>query len=477
MEIARTLVSRAVTTAATTTTATTKPAAPATPLTPALNDAVVRNVLRIAGPVTNQVPTSVADPRRTGPIMAPFDPGRLGVEVALPKPLAIGILGERAKAAGLSEAEAQKLQSILTNSKDYAADAKFVRDLLGTENPARALRTFNDLDGMRKQHPDRITGDVMRALTLGVGEARTSATQGREGILGKTQAMKAAEALVNMPANEYSLIKGAFNRAGQGGGVASDAHTERALILKATAARLDSLGNPSWIGEMLSQAGVPLPATKEILDYANTIRGRNNDELIRRSSVMDLDGDGVDEALQQRFSHSCGPAALQIARAEADPVYAWRLHNEAIHSTSTTGAIANEQKSVLEGNGGKAVARGSSGGVGMSIDDPLNDIVSPWSNRSYGRHDLANTNAARTGAVDYMEALLNNGVDVPIRVEWNSGGAHFLMATDVRGTGDNREFLVTDPWTGRTEWIRRADIVNGNTNFFAGTGRLANYYS
>jgi len=47
-----------------------------------------------------------------------------------------------------------------------------------------------------------------------------------------------------------------------------------------------------------------------------------------------------------------------------------------------------------------------------------------------------------------------------------------MIITDVRGTGDDRQYLITDPWNGETRWIRHRDIVRGNTDFIAGRGRL-----
>jgi hypothetical protein len=75
-----------------------------------------------------------------------------------------------------------------------------------------------------------------------------------------------------------------------------------------------------------------------------------------------------------------------------------------------------------------------------------------------------------------IEAFVKSGTDVPIGVEWGDGVGHALLISDVRGAGDKREFLVTDPGTGRTDWVSRQDIINGNTNFFTNNGRLASYW-
>ena len=388
------------------------------------------------------------------------------------------LLADRARRAGLAENEVQKLESILKNSKNPDADAKLVRDLLASENPARALRTFNDLDVYRRQHPDRITPEIVRSLALGVGQARTGSSQGNEGILGNASAINAAEALVRMPPVDYAGIRDALSRAG--GGVThpadsgSDAQKEKALILKAVGARMERLGDyTAWNATQDAS-----PACEEVVQFAQAIRGMNAAKLMDLTSAIDLKADGMDSALQQKWQMSCVQTTLQLARAESDPVYALWLHSDVLHNTSTTGAIADEQKAQLNAAGGQATARGTSG-AGTSNDAWTalsNTGVSPSTGRAYEQRQVEDSAQGRTYAVDYMELLVKTGTDVPIRVDWNGGGSHGLLVTDVRGTGADREFLVTDPWTGKTDWIRRDAIINGNTNFFAGTGKVTSYW-
>jgi hypothetical protein len=385
-------------------------------------------------------------------------------------------LAAQAKQAGLTDAESRQLETLLKNSSDFKQDSKLVRDLLATANPGRALETLLQLDPARKASPDRLTPGLVRSLTLGVGQGRNPSSQGHEGILGRQQAVIAGKALAGMPQSEYDSIKDALNKAG-GDAKTADSQTERALILKATAVRQDALVNHPKFTKFLNDIGVGNGATRTIVDFAKTIRGVDRQKLLDKTSVIDLHVDGKDEAMQQRFSTSCGPTTVQITHAEADPVYAWQLHNDRIHdSTTIVGSTATEQKDMLNNNGGAAVARGTAGGVGMWVDKQLNDIVAPVSGGSYTRTNVAATNAARTAAVDAIEKTVKNGADVPIVVSWNGGGLHYQLITDVRGSGDKRQFLVTDPWSGRTGWINRKDIISGNTNFFSGTGSLSSYY-
>jgi len=386
-------------------------------------------------------------------------------------------LQDEARAAGLNATEASRLADSLRGlpSADFTREVGLLRDALASQNPDRALRTYLDLVPLRQSHPNRITPEIARTLVMGVGLQRTAASQGREGILGQDGALHAAQALTQMPQSEYQRISQLLNQAATGGAGSpgADAQTEQALILKAVAARSDQLSNPGWIDQFRMLLGMPTRATAEIENFANTIRGQDRAELVRRSTVMDIDGDAQDEAIQQRFKDSCAPTSAQIARAEADPVYAWRLHNEAIHSLATNTDIGQEQRRVMDDHGGVSVARGTAGsGVGVWGQDAMNDLASPYTHRTYGRREVANTNADRGAACDEMANLLRRGVDVPIEVAWNTGGAHALLVSDVRGEGANQQFLITDPWNGRTAWVNRQDIVNGNTNFMAGTGRL-----
>src|SRR5262249_32224145 len=145
-------------------------------------------------------------------------------------------LATQAEKAGLSHADAQKLAQLLNNSSDFKSDSKLVKDLLSTKNADRALQTLLDLDPIRKANPGRVTPDIVRTLTMGVGLNRTGTSQGEEGILGHQQAVIAAKTMADMPQSEYDQIKGALDHAG-GGKKGADPQTERALILKATGAR------------------------------------------------------------------------------------------------------------------------------------------------------------------------------------------------------------------------------------------------
>ena len=60
--------------------------------------------------------------------------------------------------------------------------------------------------------------------------------------------------------------------------------------------------------------------------------------------------------------------------------------------------------------------------------------------------------------LDAVERALRRGFDVPLGL---CEPAHWMLLTSVRGRGEGREFLVSDPDGGRTAWVAQADLVSG----------------
>jgi hypothetical protein len=281
-----------------------------------------------------------------------------------------------------------------------------------------------------------------------------------------------------MPKGDFDKMSTLLNKAGKGtDGKAvpgADPQMEKALILKAAAARHEQLSNPS-IGERLKTwTGKPSTSMAEIQGYAKDIRGMQRGELAQKSTATDpFTGN---RALQQKWNDSCGPTTAQGIKADADPVYALKLHKEFIHGTSTKSDIAKEQKAVLEKHGGVAVKRETSGGAGVPGSVLWNDQISKYTGKTYTATPCVDSVAGRNASLDTAAEQLKKGIDVPIRAGWPGGGGHFMFLTDVRGTGDNQKFLLTDPWKGTTTWITRQQLASGNTNFPAGTGKLSHVY-
>jgi len=506
--------SREESSATSTTDSASEAAAPASAMAGATN-------LGLSEALLSPLPPSILDAvrlnPRPSPLNVPSDATPVAAGIAAVKTTSTGEravdavieaqLLDRAQKAGLSSDEVARLKQILDSSPDFKADAKLLDQILPEDpndpfmpNGDRALRTFMDLDEQRRAHPDRITPDIVATLVTGV--ARSRGDLGLEGVLGEDSADRAARALIEMPQADYDAIQGALKQAGHGGDVYSDAETERDLILKAVAAREEAYAHPSLIDKVI---GPTMTETNDIVAFANTIRGQNRDDLLFRTTVA-----SGDDVLRQRYADSCSPTTLEMLKAEADPIYAWKLHNEDVSSLGLGGFIAQEQAQLMKEAGGMVVPfallqqlqqLANSGNPviaamaknmlntlekqGANLEGLANSFDSDATGRDYHETTLSDDPASRAQAADYMAKLVSEGVDVPIAVEWtnrnwmnplssvDTGTSHALLLTDVRGHGDATMFVISDPATGSTYEVSRKDLISGNTQFGDdGRGRL-----
>ncbi len=398
----------------------------------------------------------------------------------------IQFIQKEANTSGLEQSEVDKLGNHLRamDEKSMDAEVKFLRkDVFRSPNADRALRTYNELKELQVGNQDRLQDKHIRTLTRGVAEPRSNRQSfAKEGVLGQEGATRAAKALIEMPQKDYDSVNSALDDANHGKGErgVGSAQMERALILKAAGARAGAYTDP-WIGDLVrTQTGRLTSSTKEILEFASEIRGEKRLTLSQQSTS--IDPYSGDEALQQRWSHSCGATSAQGIKAEADPIYARKLHQEFIHDSDTTGDIAKEQSSLLEAFGGTAVERGSSGGSNMTnVPGALNQFVSRTTGEAYERFPVSqrgfDNDTDRKNTINTMAERLKAGEDMAIRVKWDDGGAHILYVTDVRGSDNNQEFLITDPGQGETVWMTKEQLASEGTTYPGGsTGKFSNVY-
>jgi hypothetical protein len=381
----------------------------------------------------------------------------------------------QAKAAGLTQTEADALGDALNKyqGRDFNREVDLVRTALASNNPARATRTYLDLAPKRSANPDRISPDVARALVMGVGTSATDSAVGHKGVIGRAQANQAADALVNMLPADFVAVQSALRKAGQTDWSGASPDTERALILKGVAARKTQF--PQTTPENLAKYGVhPSPTGTAVTDFASKIHGQHRAFMVSNTEVMGLNNPS--QSLEQRWNDSCGPTTVEMTEADSDPAYAYGLNSTELAHSTKPGLVSMDQALTLMFNSGVPKPRGTAG-KGMALQNALNVMASPVTNRNYSTQDVGSTPASRTAALNQMEKLLDQGVDVPIRVQWPAaGGGHFQLCSDVQGTAPNRQFLISDPWNGESGWINESSIVNGNTNFFAGNGTLSHIY-
>jgi hypothetical protein len=377
-----------------------------------------------------------------------------------------------ARNAGLNQQELHRLETRLNSMtpETRSSEMQFMnRFVLGTPNSSRALRTYMDVRDQQEHYPSRISDSVVHTLTRAVAEPRSQTPNGREGVMSHQQALNVAVALTLMPQDHFTRLQRTLDHAGttlNNNPVPGNDHYERALILKSLGARTDRLTEQD--SGPLTAGHRPASYMQEIESFATSIRGMNRQDLMRRTTLTDIYGNG--HGLQQAFSCSCAATTAQIAHSEADPIYAMFAHRN-------PAAIIAEQRRDLQNAGGVAVPRDESGGEGMGIIDLLNSQVSRYTGQNYREVSVSDSIATRRNALDLMAVNLRDGTDVPMRIAWDQSSAHFVMATDVRGIGHNRDFFITDPWTGDSRWFSEAQLTDRNTTFpGTGTGRLADIY-
>lgn len=288
---------------------------------------------------------------------------------------------------GLDGMEEEQRAAILSRLDGLEGEA-LVREMalvshaLQSENPDRALNTYADIQAMREDDDEgRLTDDVVESLVRGVADRRTESDRGREGVLNRRQAVQAAQAMLDMTDEQYQSTTQMLQNAGRdqdGNAVAgADADVERSLILKAVSARATELDG-HWYDGIVRLFGGQTDSDRamaEIQRFGDDIRGTERSELIRTTTLIDIDDENTstidplnqrgpadtrsdNDGLFQRWDNSCGPTTAQIVRGEADPMYALSVHRgEGVSNGELGTATADEQRRVLEGNGGTAVSR------------------------------------------------------------------------------------------------------------------------
>ena len=441
-----------------------------------------------------------------------------------------------------------------------AEEMRVIEHALHGPNGDRAMTTLSELHGMREGDEDaaaRLTPEVMEMLVNGVADRRTDSDRGQEGNMGVRTARNAAQALIDMNGSNYAETIGLLRHAGQdadGNAVAgSDAGAEQALILESLGARRDRV-DTNIFQDIWSRLGGETEgdrAMAEVRGFAEDIRGEQRDDLIRTTTLLDIDDvntstidpDNIaanndtranNDGLYQRFQNSCAPTTAQIVRGEADPIFARAVHDDGLNNADPHSVTGEQQRSTLQETGGDSSSRlgrqalasttamattlEGEGGIsatqrtamdrllagqdlsdadqadadaaiaairtrnnnhptdaelaamrenngrreqGAWQHDALNSIASEGTGLTYAQQAPTGGNLAND--LPDIDRRLLEGDDVPFDFGWSGGNAHAMSIVDVRYNADGtRQYLISDPWEGDTNWVSQADFLAGN---------------
>ncbi len=187
----------------------------------------------------------------------------------------------------------------------------------------RLLKAGNAREGYAANRALHLCGApplIRRTLALGVAEARSPEGAPR-GFLGAVQARVAATTFQLLGPRGRAWVWDLLGAAGHDSEhrplANADRILERALILKALAARRHRLGPWSREGEK---------ALAEVAGFAAQIRGRRPEVLAVRTTLVPIDPARAAPALATQTD--AGARAGYLARGEIDPCFAWGEHGE-----------------------------------------------------------------------------------------------------------------------------------------------------
>lgn len=216
-------------------------------------------------------------------------------------------------------------------------------------------------------------------------------------------------------------------------------------------------------------------SASEIETFHKQIAGK--DEKWMRENLH-LVGDSEGRGIKQQWHDSCVPTTMQAMKAELDPIYALKIRTENPDFKNVDEAdgaklnpkMAAEQKQDLENNGGVAVSRDDEGGQGVNMTTALNSH-SAETGLTFDTESV--TDKTVNDALSDIDATLNKGLPVPIRVGGASGG-HAVLVVSMEA-GPPRLYSIHDPWDGKIVKVTEDEIRKKTFNI-AGWNQMTHVF-
>lgn len=322
-------------------------------------------------------------------------------------------------------------------------------------NLAPKLEEIKKLQGQAAAAAE--VGDYALATTsLNDASAKTDAyvTAGEKevepAILGDTQNARADAVMKKLPEADQKEVKGLMD--------AAKSEAEKQYILKGVAA-----------GHTVA----------ELKEFAKKVQGKDDTWMRDHLSVT---GSSTGSGVKQQWSQSCNATAAQAVKAQMDPLYALKLHEENpqlddadnTDGTKMNPKLAAEQKAGLESDykggiagAGKGVATPrTGGGSGRWADDLLNN-----QSDSTGVSYKTQQDPPVADAMKSIDSGVGKGQPVPI-VIGNSAGdyRHYVVVTGMT-KGPPKQYTIHDPGSGKTVVRTEAQITGGALNL-SGANRI-----
>lgn len=410
------------------------------------------------------------------------------------------------------------------------------KQVAASPNAARAQQALKELTAIQKKgskNAARLTDPIIALLVWGVAERRAPGDLGTEGILGIDTAVNAGKALCAISTAGYLDIVMQLDLAG--GWLAGwDAkRVESALILKAVAARKSQYEKheaearkeiDAFAGEIRGEDTAKLteqtslrdagggtglqqkftmscgPTTIQIIHgeadpiYALDISKTAKHDLDYKSTVGTeqekiLGLDAAPRTLKPRWD--AFKAALNGLTPPAGDVPKWQALLAWMGGNPFTATDLPDGKKLANGLGFpdaeldefKKYIKGLQAEPGLGVSQYQNRIkaakIAGVTNVSYPLKQFTAAKRPKDKDLEEMWNVLFRGRDILFGVFWSAGGGHYMTLTDCRGDpklpGSQRDFLLSDPWQGDSQWVSGTNLAAGNFGT-TGTGYIDDIY-
>jgi hypothetical protein len=235
-------------------------------------------------------------------------------------------------------------------------------------------------------------------------------------------------------------------------------------------ALLEEYADQPAVRDQLLRALAASSSIEDVRWLAGQLDGRDAAWIAENTRLTGPQGGS---SLAQQWQDSCAPTTAQALRGEYDPVYALRTRQENLDVTTVpkgagNEALAREQRTLLESNGGRAVPVGDGGGGGLADADWIRvlDAAAPQSGLTFTQEGSFDAPLPADRTIALLDEHLSEGRVVPLGISNpGGGGGHAVLATAVRrDAAGEPEFLVFDPAEGVSAWLTTAAIREQRVN-------------